>query len=345
MFQYRFINPFAFSYKFSPFFSKTLTLICYLQSWSFVPASTSTMKRSSSSNPTMVPAKKSFIPAENYGFTPETIPPLHFHLGEDHYVVVSDFGACLNVHIRKYRTSENGRILPTRKGVSFSPFVWETLSRQCEMLSIPSDADHPTIIADTLFISTAWIRDEPHVSLQRYVTKTDFSRHFLPSVCVLSEGEWDRLQCLRKEITESCKNLMFGNFLRAKVFTEISKHSPPTSLEMDISDIEMILTVSLTEILSLHLSEAIQKVMVCDGCKEQQANQLGHDCVTLTHEMRLHRYGELALFSIDLELLLKDFADRNIQMLNYVNNTFLDKLNMSTLIKNAQDMYVASRYV
>ncbi|GBN61772.1 hypothetical protein AVEN_223596-1, partial [Araneus ventricosus] len=75
------------------------------------------MKRTSSeSASSATPAKKPSIFNNTGGFTADSIPQHHYHLGEDDYAVVSDFGDVLNVHIRKFRTNENGRIFPTKNG-------------------------------------------------------------------------------------------------------------------------------------------------------------------------------------------------------------------------------------
>ncbi|GBO19332.1 hypothetical protein AVEN_82090-1, partial [Araneus ventricosus] len=160
------------------------------------------MKRASSesaSSPT--PAKKPSTFNNTGGFTADSIPQHHYHLGENNYAVVSDFGNVLNVHIRKFKTNENGRIFPTKNGVSFSLYVWESLVTEMDNSSLPSETGKVVIICDTLFLTSAWIENVPCVSLQRYVTKQDFSRQFLPSVCLLTETEWNQLQCIRKKIS------------------------------------------------------------------------------------------------------------------------------------------------
>ncbi|GBM94550.1 hypothetical protein AVEN_198298-1 [Araneus ventricosus] len=168
------------------------------------------MKRTSSQPTTSAtPAKK--IPTSNDtdGFTTDSIPQHHYHLGEDNYAVVSDV---INVHIRKYKTYDNRRILPTKKGVSFLAFVWESLSKEIRRLPLLSDSEQVAVIRDTLFLKGDWTENVPHISLQRSVTKKHFSRQFLPYLCLLTDREWDRLHCIRKKITESCKSLMFGDF-------------------------------------------------------------------------------------------------------------------------------------
>ncbi|GBM99801.1 hypothetical protein AVEN_62548-1 [Araneus ventricosus] len=76
------------------------------------------MKRTSSEPATSVaPAKKPSTLNNIDGFIADSIPPHHYHLGEYNYVMVSDFEDVINVHIRKFRTDENGRIFPTKKMV------------------------------------------------------------------------------------------------------------------------------------------------------------------------------------------------------------------------------------
>ncbi|GBN43358.1 hypothetical protein AVEN_80821-2-1, partial [Araneus ventricosus] len=174
----------------------------------------------------------------------------------------------------------------------------------------------------TLFLSSAWVENVPYVSLQRFVTKKDSSRRFLPSLCLLTEREWDRLQRIRKKITESCKSLMFRNFLKKKILLEVSSRSPRTNLQMELSDVEMVLSTSLTEIFADNIKSRIDDVLVCNGCLQNQANQLGHECVTMNFESRHSLYGDLAILSVDIELLVKDFVEKNMQMLNYINETF-----------------------
>ncbi|GBM92182.1 hypothetical protein AVEN_115631-1 [Araneus ventricosus] len=172
------------------------------------------------------PGKKPSIFNNTDGFTADSIPPNHYNLGMDNYAVISDFGDVINVQIRKFRTDENGRIFPTKNEISFSPFMWETLSNGMHRLPLPSNLEQVIIIRNTLFLISAWIENAPCVSLQRYVTKKDFSRQFLPSVCLLTETEWYQLQCIRKKISESCKSLMFNNFLKKKILLEVSSRSP-----------------------------------------------------------------------------------------------------------------------
>ncbi|GBN32126.1 hypothetical protein AVEN_269202-1, partial [Araneus ventricosus] len=74
------------------------------------------MKRASSeSASSAAPMKKPSIFNNTDGFTAESIPPNHYHLGVDNFAVISDFGNVINVHIRKFRSDENGRIFPIQK--------------------------------------------------------------------------------------------------------------------------------------------------------------------------------------------------------------------------------------
>ncbi|GBM89582.1 hypothetical protein AVEN_258650-1 [Araneus ventricosus] len=155
----------------------------------------------------------------------------------------------------------------------------------------------------------------------------------------MSEREWEHLQCIRKKVTESCKSLMFGDFFRKRQRLEMLTPSPHSNLEMKLYDVIMILSTSLKEMktISSHFKDRIEDVLVCKGCLGNKANLLGHECVTINYETRHRLYEDLALFSIGIELLVKEFAEKNIQMLNYINETFLNDLNTYLLIKIACD--------
>ncbi|GBO45689.1 hypothetical protein AVEN_263223-1 [Araneus ventricosus] len=159
--------------------------------------------------------------------------------------------------MRKLRTDENGRIFPTKNGVSFSPSVWETLSNQMHRLPIPSNLEQAIIIRNTLFRTSECIENVPCVSLHRYVTKQDFSRQILPSVCLLTETEWYQRQCIREKISDSCKSLMFNNFLKKKILLEVSSLSPRTNLQMELSDVKIMISMSLRELLADNIKSRI----------------------------------------------------------------------------------------
>ncbi|GBO08204.1 hypothetical protein AVEN_257915-1 [Araneus ventricosus] len=288
------------------------------------------MKRASSESASSeTPAKKPSTFNNTGGFTADYIPQHHYQLGEDNYAVVSDFGDVLNVHIRKFRTNENDRIFPTKNGVSFSPYVGESLVTEMDNSSLPSETGKVVIVRDTLFLSTAWIEDKPFISFQRNVTKVNFSRQFLPSACLLTETEWNQLQFIRKKISESCKTLIFNNFLKKKILLEVSSRSPRINLQkMELSDVEMVLSMSLTELLASNIESQIVHVLVCNGYIENEANQLAHECVTMNFESRHSLYGDLAILSMDIELVARYFIERNVQMLTYINEAFLNKINM-----------------
>ncbi|GBL91676.1 hypothetical protein AVEN_71329-1 [Araneus ventricosus] len=109
------------------------------------------MKRTSSEPAiSAAPAKKPSTLNNVDGFTADSIPPHHYHLREDSYAVVNDFGDVINEHIRKFRTddgTEDGRIFLTKNGVCFLAFVWVTLSNDMHRLPLPSDSEQVVIIA------------------------------------------------------------------------------------------------------------------------------------------------------------------------------------------------------
>ncbi|GBM85606.1 hypothetical protein AVEN_61981-1 [Araneus ventricosus] len=72
---------------------------------------------------------------------------------------------------------------------------------------------------------------------------------------------------------KSCKSLMFISFLKKKITLEVSSRSPRINLHVELSDAEMVLSMSLTEILAVNVKSRIEDVIVCNGCIENQANQ------------------------------------------------------------------------
>ncbi|GFT51617.1 PC4 domain-containing protein [Trichonephila clavipes] len=121
---------------------------------------------------------------------------------------------------------------------------------------------------------------------------------------------------------------------------EEAKHIPfPKSDCVDCIDAEMVLTTSMVELLCNHIEENISSLF---GCLEGYENKLGHEFMTYSNGQRISEYGDLAILNMDWDKLVADFVNRNIQMVNYMNEMFLNKLNMNVLIENAKQMYVAT---
>ncbi|GFW21622.1 PC4 domain-containing protein [Trichonephila clavipes] len=178
--------------------------------------------------------------------------------------------------------------------------------------------------------------------MQRYFQRKDFTRKFLTPVSMLKETEWNVLKDIHKQITSKTVSIMFGRVFLKLLRQEVAKHIPfPKSDCVDTIDAEMVLTTSMVELLCNHIEENISSLFVCFGCLEGYENQLGHECMTYSNGQRISEYGDLAILNMDWDKLVADFVNRNIQMVNYMNEMFLNKLNMNVLIENAKQMYVA----
>ncbi|GFW21632.1 PC4 domain-containing protein [Trichonephila clavipes] len=178
--------------------------------------------------------------------------------------------------------------------------------------------------------------------MQRYFQRKDFTRKFLTPVSMLKETEWNVLKDIHKQITSKTVSIMFGRVFLKLLRQEVAKHIPfPKSDCVDCIDAEMVLTTSMVELLCNHIEENISSLFVCFGCLEGYENQLGHECMTYSNGQRISEYGDLAILNMDWDKLVADFVNRNIQMVNYMNEMFLNKLNMNVLIENAKQMYVA----
>ncbi|GFX98579.1 PC4 domain-containing protein [Trichonephila clavipes] len=135
--------------------------------------------------------------------------------------------------------------------------------------------------------------------------------------------------------------LTFDRMLRNLLLSEAAKIMPSAVVNTDASEVELVLTTSLIELLCDYLGNSIAEVFEYYGCAQQYVNQLGHEC-TMDYETRIRLYGALALFSIHFEQLIKDFIQRNIQVLNNLNPIFVNKWHMLSIFDNAKKMYIAS---
>ncbi|GFV94208.1 PC4 domain-containing protein [Trichonephila clavipes] len=275
-------------------------------------------------------------------FSDDTIPPHHFHLGQDVYAAMTYFASMVQVHLRLYKRDGNNRLFPTKRGVCFSPMLWQSFVNQIEQINTSSSVEETILIKDSLMISTVFIENIPNIIFQRYFQKKDYSKKFVPGTCVLSENNWLELQRIHKIITESVMWLTFDRMLRNLLLSEASKIMPSAVVNTDASEVELVLTTSLIELLCDYLGNSIADVFECYGCVQQYGNQLGHECITMDYETRIRLYGGLALFTIDFEQLIKDFIQRNIQLLNYLNPIFVNKWDMLSIFDNAKKMYIAS---
>lgn len=269
------------------------------------------------------------------------LPSNKFHLGGDHYVVSSTFGDRVNVHIRKYVLDKNQQLIPTKEGVCLHPFVWQNLANKMEYTNYFSERE-VIVIQDSLMLSNVQVNNVPHLSLQCYLKRQNFSRYFLPNICLLTKNEWEMLESLRERVTSSAMCLLLQQIFPRFVEREVSKQSSTPSSDFEKSDVDMVLTTSLLELLKIHLQKQISELFECSGCRDGCENQLGHDCINLSYAHRLRRYGNLALFSINFEQLAADFVNQNIHIVNYINENFFNSLIIPALLESVKEMYVAS---
>ncbi|GBM63964.1 hypothetical protein AVEN_85659-1, partial [Araneus ventricosus] len=187
------------------------------------------------------------------------------------------------------------------------------------------------------------VTDTAYVTMQRYFVKRDMSRDFAPGVCVMSLAEWERLKSVQDDVSKSFYSVLFGKTFRAKVLEEIKRQNPPSASgdSLTPSDAEMVLTTSLVEVLKSYIEDGIQKIFDCDGCNRNLGNQLGHDCIYMSFNLRIKRYGELSICNIDFNALGRDFVKQNIGICNYISGNFIDKLDAEFLIQSAAELYIA----
>lgn len=293
--------------------------------------SRTTVKRVCSSENTM----------QSFSFNPENVPSNMFHLGESNYVVVSDFSDVIRIHIRFYKLDFSGCLKPTRRGITLTTSLWQALS--ATMDSIPSsELKEMTIIENSLLLSTEQINGVRYISIQRFFQRNDLSRKFVPSIGLISEMEWEELKRIRKEVSSLAVRVMFGPIFQGLLLWEVQRRFPSSVVQENSEDTEILLATSMSELLSDYLKSNIQDIFMCNGCDMNLGNQLGHECVTQSNEIRAQVYGDRALLRIDLSKFISDYVERNCQICKYINEYFVKSLNMSNIVKTAIDLYVAS---
>ena len=274
-------------------------------------------------------------------FTPDNVPENVFHLGERNYVVVSDFSDVIRIHIRFYKPDFSGCLKPTKRGVTLTTSLWQALSGAMDFISL-DELNEMVILKRSLLLSSESISNVSYISIQRFFQKSDLSHKFLPCSCLISVSEWNELKKIRDEITSFAVQTMFGRVFKGLLLCEVKKRIPSSFVLEDSTDSDILLSTSMCELLRDYLSSNIEEIFICNGCNSDEGNQLAHECVTQNNDMRARIYGNRALLKTDLNNFVRDYVDRNIQICNYINDRFLESLNMSNIIKTAVDLYVAS---
>lgn len=270
-------------------------------------------------------------------------PSRQFSLGNNNNcVTVGTFAENAFVHLGEYR--ENVPLL-TRKGINLSPTAWQGLVALIDRTKISySRFVESFVVRDSLMISTEYIDNSLYIALQQYYKQKDFTRTFIPSICLLDENEWDKLQSITEDISNAAISIMYKEILPKLILKEVEQQQqqqqqpPPQSVGKN-NEAEQILTTTLAEILSIHLQDNINRVFKCNGCDLNLGNQLGHECVLMDLSTTLHIYGELALTNVNLKNVASEFVRQTIQISNCITESFVRKLDMLAVLDTAKCLY------
>nr|DAC81378.1 TPA_asm: MOSUB [Parasteatoda house spider adintovirus] len=272
------------------------------------------------------------------------LPDHHYHLGGVNYVAVTFYVNRVLIHLREYLTGENNALIPTKKGITLTPSLWLSFVKKFEN---ESAMEAPVLILeDSLLIAKADLDIGPHVTFQKYFLRKNFTREFTKSMCTLSDTEFSTLatdKLFQEKVSASIATLLFQHNFPHIVLEEVKKRPPPSPLPViESSDVDIMLTTSLLELVRVNIASSIKVIFNCFGCEENYENQLGHECMTLSHELKLLRCGDLIFSHFDLVQLAHDFLETNALITNYINKNFFSKLNVSNLIRNAKELYITS---
>ncbi|GFY78714.1 hypothetical protein TNIN_49521 [Trichonephila inaurata madagascariensis] len=178
-------------------------------------------------------------------------------------IVVSRIISCRIGNMKRMFNSNNG----SNKRVCFSEDTKSDSSFSDD--SVPPRHFHlgQDVYASVTYFATM----HPNVIFQRYFKKKDYSKKFVSGTCVLSD----------KTGSKSVMWLTFDRMLRNLLLSEASKIMPSAVMNTDASEVELVLTTSLIELLCDYLGNSVTDVFECYGCAQQYGNQLGHECITM----------------------------------------------------------------
>lgn len=127
-------------------------------------------------------------------------------------------------------------------------------------------------------------------------------------------------------ITETVIHFLLKHELKGWVLMEADRMKESPNANVEKAEAEMALNVSLCELLKIHLEKGMNIVFKCDGCKLNYGNQLGHECMTMSHEEKLDKYFNVALTTFNLKEIASKFVQVNTKLLKFITEEFFDSL-------------------
>lgn len=271
------------------------------------------------------------------------LPENCFHFGNGLFAIVCLNDNNVNIHVCEFVTNANHELVPSENEIILTPFIWQALCdslNNTDFVDLPSFFESFSLVRNELFLSIVERRNEMCISMQKCVLKPDFSRYFVPGVLLMSEYQWSRLKDMNHQITETVITFLFKHELKVwcMIATE-QKKSMLTNFNVEKTDAEMTLTLSLAELLKIHLEKAMNIVFKCDGCLLNYANQLGHECITTTDEEKLNEYFNLSVTTFNLKEIACEFIEENKGLLKYITTEFFESLDLKYLIDFVRKLY------
>lgn len=204
-----------------------------------------------------------------------------------------------------------------------------------------------SIVNNELFIASMYEQEHRQIVLQKVLLRNDFSRIFVPSISIIDEIQWNVIESYRDNITQSIFTMMFRSLFRKNVFGAFKRapqqQNPRSSASIDGQG-KTFLISSLTDIMNVQVQKNIGELLMnnCDGCDENQPNQLGHECMTMSYELQLAKYFDKAICKMDMKTIATTFATKCINYKKYFTNAFFNELNFSDILNTLKDMFLMS---
>lgn len=249
----------------------------------------------------------------------------------------------VNIHVCEFIKNVSGELLPTENEIVLSPFLWQSLCdsmNDTDFVDLPTSFESFSMVKNELFLAVVEKNYKMCITMQRCFMKPDFSRYFFPGILMMSEYQWSLLKDKHRDITEIVVHFMLKHELKDRVLEEVGKRLMDCiDANVEKTEAEMTLNVSLCELLKIHLVKAINVVFKCDGCRLGYANQLGHECVILSDSEKLEKYFNVALTLFNMEQIAYEFVQENNGLLTHITEEFFNSLNVHYITDFVRKLY------
>ncbi|CAL1268473.1 unnamed protein product [Larinioides sclopetarius] len=277
---------------------------------------------------TPMPATPAGVSTPRAPATPTSSPQMpdgYVHLGGDMLLGVTEFLGYLRVHLRQY-VVKNNQYIPTKTGITLSPYHWQVLSDSISTLNLESP-NASLIIERKLILSTT----DTCVVFQHVFNMVKGGLQLSSAFLKITHEQFRELCNVRETISQFIQEKLLGPlFLKAIRDVLIVISSDDIHPEDDETFIQETLKTSLDQVLKKHIRHKLDTLnIICKGCSSD--NQSEHTCFE-TRRCYMNR----CIASIDIHNVAEDFVYENSKFYPYMTDIFIENLNACEIFESCK---------